>query len=460
MDISVILAAGEGTRMKSKLPKVLHKVSGKPILEYVLRASERANIEKSIVIVGHGGDAIKEHFNNRELVFKEQPVGEDAPYGTGYAVMQAVDEIGDDDTVVILSGDTPLMTEKSVKTLLDYHKRNKFSGTVLTTLLDDASGYGRIKRDENGNISKIVEDKDATDIEKKIKEINSGVYCFNGKVLKKFLKRLDNNNSQNEYYVTDVIGILKEEEYSIGACIIEDKDEIHGVNSRVQLSFCEKLMRERINKRHMDEGVTIIDPDNTYIEADVVIGSDTILYPGSTIEGSTCIGEDCIIRGSTRIVDSDLKDAIEIESSLIENSIIKSSSHIGPNAHLRPKSHIGENVKIGNFVEVKNAYIGDDSKAGHLAYIGDAVLGKNVNVGCGVIFVNYNGKEKSQTIVGDNSFIGSNSNLVAPVKVNDWGYIAAGSTITKEVPEGALSVERALQTNIEGWVERKGLKNK
>ncbi|MGO1468912.1 MAG: bifunctional UDP-N-acetylglucosamine diphosphorylase/glucosamine-1-phosphate N-acetyltransferase GlmU [Tissierella sp.] len=458
MDISIILAAGQGTRMKSKLPKVLHKVCGKPILEYVIGASKGAKIDKNIVIVGHGGDSIKEHFDSQPVVFKEQPVGANAPYGTGFAVMQAVDEIGDEDTVVILCGDTPLMTEDSIKTLLDYHKKNNLYGTVLTTLLDDASGYGRIKRDGNGNISKIVEDKDATDLEKEIKEINSGVYCFNGKILKMFLKRLDNNNAQNEYYITDIIGILKEEDYSLGACLIENQDEIHGVNSREQLSFSEKLMKERINKTHMSKGVTIIDPDNTYIEEDVNIGRDTIIYPGTHIEGNTRIGEDCILRGNTRILDSDIKNRVEIKSSVIENSTIEEDSTVGPNAHIRPGSHIGKCVKIGNFVEVKNSYIGDNSKSGHLAYIGDAKVGKNVNIGCGVIFVNYNGKEKLQTIVGDNAFIGSNSNLVAPVKVNDWGYIAAGSTITKEVEEGSLSVERASQTNIKGWVEKKGLK--
>lgn len=459
MDISIILAAGEGTRMKSKLPKVLHRVCGKPILEYVINASKKSKIDKNIVIIGHGGDAIREYFKDKSVIFKEQPLGEDVPYGTGFAVMQAEDEINDEDTVVILCGDTPLMTEDSIKILLDYHKGNKLYGTVLTTLLDDARGYGRIKRDKDGNISKIVEDKDATDLEKEIKEINSGVYCFNGKILKMFLKRLDNNNAQNEYYITDIIGILKDEGYSLGACVIEDKDEIHGVNSREQLSFSESLMRSRINKRHMSQGVTIINPENTYIQEDINIGRDTIIYPGAFLEGATIIGEDCIIRGNTRIVDSVINDRVVIESSVIEESVVESSTSIGPNAHLRPKSHLGKNVHIGNFVEVKNAHIGDYSKAGHLAYIGDAIVGEHVNIGCGVIFVNYNGREKFQTIVGDRAFIGSNANLVAPLKINDWGYIAAGSTITKEVEEGALSIERAVQKNIEGWVEKKGLKN-
>nr|WP_300003653.1 bifunctional UDP-N-acetylglucosamine diphosphorylase/glucosamine-1-phosphate N-acetyltransferase GlmU [Tissierella sp.] len=460
MDISIILAAGEGTRMKSKTPKVLHKVCGKPILEYVLDASRRAGIDKNIVIVGNGSEIIREYFQDDEVIFKEQPTGENAPYGTGFAVMQGIDEVKDEDTVVILCGDTPLITKDSVKLLMDYHKKENLHATVLTTLLDDASGYGRIKRDDSGNVSKIVEEKDASQSEKEIKEINSGVFCFNGSVLRNSLEKLDNDNSQNEYYITDIIGILKEEGYNLGAFIIEDASEIHGINSREQLSFSEKLMKERINKRHMSNGVTLIDPEHTYIEDSVVIGRDTIIYPGALIEGKTSIGEDCVIKGDTRISNSTIKDYVTIESSVIETSFAERGASIGPSAHLRPQSHLGENVHIGNFVEVKNASIGAGSKAGHLAYIGDADVGENVNIGCGVIFVNYNGKEKFRTQVGDHSFIGSNVNLVAPVKISDWGYIAAGSTITRDVEEGSLSIERADQVNIEGWVEKKGLKTK
>lgn len=458
MNISIILAAGEGTRMKSRIPKVLHKVCGKPVLEYVIDASLGAGIEKNIVIVGHGAEPIKEHFKNEPIIFKNQPVGEDAPYGTGFAVMQAIDEVSDEDTVVILCGDTPLITERSIKLLLDYHKKEGLYGTVLTTLLEDTAGYGRIKRDEFGKVSKIVEEKDATEAEKEIKEINSGVFCFSGKILRSFLERLSNDNAQNEYYITDIIGILREEGLSLDGFIIEDANEIHGINSREQLSFTDRLMRKRINDSHMSQGVTIIDPMTTYIERDVTIGMDTIIHPGVTLEGKTKIGENCVIRGRTRIIDSSIEDFVNIESSLIEESSIETGTSIGPNAHLRPKSNIGKNVHIGNFVEVKNSSIGENSKAGHLAYIGDATVGKNVNIGCGVIFANYNGKEKFHITVGDNSFIGSNSNLVAPLKVNNWGYVAAGSTITKEVKEGTLSIERGTQKNIEGWVEKKGFK--
>lgn len=460
MNISVILAAGEGTRMKSKLSKVLHKVCGKPILEYVIKASKGAAVEKNIVIVGHGGDMVKEYFKEEPIIFKTQPIGDDVPYGTGFAVMQAIDNIEDNSTVVILYGDTPLITESTINKLINYHSKNQFKATVLTAILDEPTGYGRIIREDTGNILKIVEQKDASEAEKEIKEINSGIYCFDGKLLKYALGKIDNNNAQNEYYVTDVIGILKEEGHKVGAYVIEDSTEIHGVNSRVQLAFSEEVMRKRINEHHMVNGVTIINPDNTYIEDGVKIGRDTIIYPGVSLEGNTEIGEDCIIRNNSRIVNSIIHDGVSVESSTIEDSIVGEDTHIGPYARLRPNSNIGKNVKIGNFVEVKNSTLKDNTKASHLAYIGDADVGHNVNIGCGVVFVNYNGKEKFRTTIGDNAFIGSNSNLVAPVNVEPLGYVAAGSTITKEVPEGALSIARAEQRNIEGWVARKGMKNK
>lgn len=458
MIISVILAAGEGTRMKSKLPKVLHKICGKPLLEYVVNSCKKINVDRNIVVVGHGGDKIKEYFKDYSLIFKTQPIYEGAPYGTGYAVMQAIDEVPDDSIVTILYGDTPLITKETVEKLLDFHKSGNYEATVLSAIVDDPRGYGRILRNTEGSILKIVEEKDAKESEKAIKEINSGMYSFNGKALKYALSKIDNNNSQNEYYITDVISILNNEGYKVGVCLMDNPVEIYGVNSRLQLAFCENVMQKRINEKLMLDGVTIINPDNTYIEEDVVIGSDTIIYPGVTIEGDTHIGEDCIIRGNTRIIDSKISDRVYIESSVIESSTVGYDCHVGPYSHLRPESHLGQNVKIGNFVEVKKSTIMDNSKAGHLAYIGDAQVGSNVNVGCGVVFVNYNGREKFKTIVGDYAFLGSNSNLVAPVEVKDWGYVAAGSTITKDVGEGDLSIARAHQVNKEGWVEKKGFK--
>ncbi len=460
MNISIILAAGEGTRMKSQIPKILHKVCGKPLLEYVVDASEGAGIKKNIVIVGHGKEEVIEYFQERDVIFKEQPIGKDIPYGTGFAVMQGKEYIEDEGIVVVLCGDTPLITEDTLKKLLDFHKEGGFDGTVLTALLDDPTGYGRIDRDELGNIYRIIEQKDASEEEQNIKEINSGIYCFDGGLLKYALGKLNNNNAQGEFYITDVVGILRSEGYRIGGYIVEDSLEIHGVNSRIQLAISEKIMRNRINKIHMENGVTLIDPENTYIEDGISIGSDTIIYPGVSIQGSTKIGRDCIIRSNSRIVDSEIQDQVEVDSSLIESSFVGSRATIGPYAHLRPKSRIGKAVHIGNFVEVKNSSIGENSKAGHLAYIGDAVVGSNVNIGCGVIFVNYNGRDKQVTTVGNNAFIGSNSNLVAPITIEDRAYIAAGSTITQDVEAGSLSIARAQQVNKRGWVDKKDLEGK
>lgn len=458
MNICIILAAGEGTRMKSKLSKVLHKVSGKPILEHIVNASKGANVEKHIIIVGQNKDKVEGHFKDEKLILKEQPMGEGLPYGTGFALMQGIDHIEDNSTVIVLSGDIPLITEDTINKFMNYHNKNDFHGTILTAILDDPTGYGRIIRGKSGDVLQIVEDKDATDLEKMVKEINSSIYCFNGKLLKQALSKIDNNNAQGEYYATDVISVLKKDGYKIGAYVIEDSNEIHGVNSREQLAFSEEIMRKRINKMHMENGVTIINPDNTYIDHGVIIGMDTIIYPGTFIEGKTEIGKDCVIKNNTKIVNSKISNGVKVESSTIEDSFVGEDTIIGPYAHLRPNSNIGKNVKIGNFVEVKNSTLKDNTKAGHLAYIGDADIGYNVNIGCGVVFVNYNGIEKFRTTVGDNSFIGSNSSLIAPLNVNDWGFIAAGSTITKEVKEGSLSITRAKQIDVEGWVERKGYK--
>lgn len=459
MKISIILAAGEGTRMKSNIPKVLHKVNNRSLLDHVIQSCKKSGIEKNIVIVGHGKDKVIEEFSHEEVIFKEQAIGEGAPYGTGYAVMQGLDEIGDDSIVVILCGDTPLISEDTLEKLMEYHSSQGFDATVLSAILEDVKGYGRILRDANSNeILRIVEEKDASEEEKAIKEVNSGAYCFNGRALKLALGEIDNDNSQNEYYLTDCISILNKMNYKTGAYVIEDNLEILGVNSRAQLAQCETIMRSRINESHLNNGVTIINPDNTYIDDTVTIGKDTILYPGVTLEGNTSIGSGCIIRGDSRLVDSTLGDNVSIDSTLVEDSIIEEGCTLGPYAHLRPKSYLGKNVKIGNFVEVKNAKIMDNSKAGHLAYIGDADIGKNVNIGCGVIFANYNGEKKFRSTVKDNAFIGSNSNLVAPIQIDEWAYIAAGSTITKDVGSGELSIERGKQANIKGWVEKKGLK--
>ena len=458
MNIGIILAAGEGTRMKSKHPKVLHRISGKPLLSYVIDQAQDAGISKNVVIVGHGKEAVMESITGENIIYEEQPVHQGAPYGTGYAVMQGMGHVGDEDTVVVLCGDTPLITANTLKELMESHNSQGNHATVLTTLLEDPTGYGRIIRKDRGSLEAIVEHKDASEDQLEIGEINSGIYCFSGRELKLGLEGIDNDNSQNEYYLTDVVAVLVEGGYRVGAFMIQDASQIHGINSRVQLAQADDIIRERINTGHMENGVTLVNPKDTYIESTVRIGRDTVIYPGAVLEGETVIGEDCIIRGATRIVDSIIGDAVAIESTLIEKSRVGDGCKIGPYAHLRPDSELGRNVKIGNFVEIKKATLGDDSKASHLSYVGDAQVGSGVNIGCGVVFVNYDGERKFKSIIGDNAFIGSNSNLVAPVRVDDWGYVAAGSTITDNVGEGELSIARARQVNKAGWVEKKGLK--
>jgi bifunctional UDP-N-acetylglucosamine pyrophosphorylase/glucosamine-1-phosphate N-acetyltransferase len=458
MNIGIILAAGEGTRMKSKHPKVLHRISGKPLLSYVIDQAQDAGISKNVVIVGHGKEAVMESITGENIIYEEQPAHQGAPYGTGYAVMQGMGHVGDEDTVVVLCGDTPLITANTLKELMESHNSQGNHATVLTTLLEDPTGYGRIIRKDQGSLEAIVEHKDASEDQLKIGEINSGIYCFSGRELKLGLEGIDNDNSQNEYYLTDVVSVLVEGGYRVGAFMIQDASQIHGINSRVQLAQADDIIRERINTGHMENGVTLVNPKDTYIESTVRIGRDTVIYPGAVLEGETVIGEDCIIRGATRIVDSIIGDAVAIESTLIEKSRVGDGCKIGPYAHLRPDSELGRNVKIGNFVEIKKATLGDDSKASHLSYVGDAQVGSGVNIGCGVVFVNYDGERKFKSIIGDNAFIGSNSNLVAPVRVDDWGYVAAGSTITDNVGEGELSIARARQVNKAGWVEKKGLK--
>jgi bifunctional UDP-N-acetylglucosamine pyrophosphorylase/glucosamine-1-phosphate N-acetyltransferase len=450
MKMSIILAAGQGTRMKSDIPKILHKVCGKEMIRYVIEASTKSGIDKNIVVLGHGKEKVGYNIKDMNVETVEQPIGDDLPYGTGCAVMAAEEFIGDEDMVLILCGDGPLISEETLRSFIAYHEENQYVATIMTAYLDNPTGYGRIVRKEDGSIDKIVEEKDASEEIKKIKEINTGIYCFKGLDLKYALKKIKRDNSQNEYYLTDTIKVLNDEGAKVGAWVLEDAEDIKAVNDRVQLAEVSKIMQKRINQRHMYAGVTIIDPDTTYIDDTVKIGRDTVIYPNTYLEEGTVIGEFCKIGPDTRIIKSTICNNVTVENSKVVESFIDDGTCVGPFAYLRPGTCLGKNVKIGDFVEVKKSIIGDNSKSSHLAYIGDAEVGKGVNIGCGVVFVNYDGKQKHKTLVGDKAFIGSNSNLVAPLTVEEGAYVAAGSTITEDVKKGDLAIARARQVNKEG----------
>lgn len=452
---ALILAAGQGTRIKSDLPKVLHKACGKEMVNHVIDTLRKAEITDINVIIGKGSELVKEKTSSREVSYSLQ----EEQLGTGHAVQCAIDFLkGKKGTVAIFCGDAPLITEETVATLFEEHNSNNNTATLLTSILDDATGYGRIIRDGN-EVLKIVEHKDCNEEELKVTEMNAGVYCFNIEQLLEALSKLSNNNSQGEYYLTDVIGILKSQDEKVGAVVI-DFEETLGVNSRAQLAQIEAILRKRINTKHMDNGITLIDPNSTYIGADVIIGKDTIIYPGNVIEGNTVIGERCTLYPNSRISNATIENEVEIQSSVVLNSKIGSNTTVGPFAYIRPDSVIGNHVKIGDFVEVKKSVIGNNTKVSHLTYIGDAEVGESCNFGCGTITVNYDGKNKNKTIIGNNSFIGCNTNLISPVKVEDNTYIAAGSTITDNVKSGELAVARSKQRNIAGWVDKKGLLKK
>ena len=446
----VVLAAGQGTRMKSKLFKVMHPVMGRPMVGHVVNTAIDADASEVITITGHGAEVVRDYLGEKsQYVFQEEQLG------TAHAVMQAKDLLeGKEGTTLVLSGDTPLLRAETLQQLMAFHEEEEAKATILTALADDPFGYGRVIRTEDGLVSKVVEEKDASEDEKKVREINTGTYCFDNQALFQALEKVDNDNAQGEYYLPDVLEILKNDHEKVGAFQLDNMDEALGVNNRVALAEASRIMRERINEQHMTNGVSIIDPNSTYIEIDVEIAKDTVVEPNTYIKGRTTIGEDAFIGLGSVISDSQLADGVEIKQSVIEESIIGKNSDVGPNSHLRTGSVLGESVHIGNYVEVKKSTIGNLSKAGHHTYIGDAEIGVDVNVGCGVVVANYNGITKNKTIIRDNSFIGSNATLVAPVEVGANSFVAAGSTITKEVPASALGIARARQENKEGFHER------
>lgn len=441
--MAVILAAGKGTRMKSELPKVLHKISGIAMVEHVIRAVKECQVDSIVTIIGNGSELVQE-------VLKDQTqfALQDQQLGTGHAVQQAEKLLAAcEGHTIVVCGDTPLLTSASLEKLFEHHRETGAKATLLTAIAEDPTGYGRVIRQAGGDVQAVVEQKDANQEELAIQEVNTGTYIFDNQALFQALHKVDNNNAQGEFYLTDVVGILNQAGHKISAYSLDNIEEAIGVNDRLALAKAQKLMTRRINERHLINGVTMTDIDNTYIEVDVKIGSDCLIEPGVMLKGHTEIGQGVTIASHSEIIDSMIGDGSYIRQSVIESAELAEGVTVGPFARIRPKSQLGPKVHIGNFVEVKNSTLAQGTKAGHLAYIGDADLGSDVNVGCGVIFCNYDGKAKHRSRVGDQVFLGSNSNIVSPVAIDHKAFIAAGSTIVKDVEAEALAISRSEQVN-------------
>ena len=446
----IILAAGEGKRMKTKTAKVLNKVCFKPMIEYIIRAAEEITSKKPVLVIGHKAEEIKEYLGDRaDYALQEEQLG------TGHAVMSAMEfvENNNSNTVVVLNGDMPQITADTLKSAIAHHETEGFGVTVVGASFENPTGYGRLVTKE-GKLLKIVEHKDCTGEELEIKEINAGIYLFNAKELKEALPKLKNNNSQNEYYLTDTIELIG----NAGAYIVEDKNEVAGCNTKVELAEADRNMRLKINRKLMEKGAVIINPECTYIEDSVEIGTDSVIYPNCIITGRTVIGEDCEVLEGSRIENSIIADGVSVKTSTLLECEIGKGTTVGPYAYVRPQTKVGEKCRIGDFVELKKAIIGNGTKVSHLTYLGDAIIGERVNFGCGTVAVNYDGVNKHQTIIGNDAFIGCNANLVAPVTIGDNSFIAAGSTITDEVPDDAFAIARQRQTTKLGWKKPKDRK--
>ncbi len=446
---SIILAAGEGKRMKSNIAKPLQQAAGKALVEWVVDTACEAGSDENIVVIGHKAEDVKAYLGDRvTYAYQHQQLG------TGHAVMQGIEQIKNvDGTVMVLYGDAPLIEAETLKRVREDHSRKKRAATVITANIDDPYGYGRIVR-ENGEIVKIVEQKDADDDEKEIREINSGMYFFDIQKLKDALSKITNNNAQGEYYITDVVEIMLSEGEKVGA-YITDLEQILGVNDKLQLSQVGKILNRRKVESLMLSGVTIIDPDKVQITTNVKVGRDTVIYPGTVLEGNTVIGENCIIGSDTSLNNCKIGDNTTVLKTVGIDSEVGSNTNVGPFAYLRPGTKVGSDVKIGDFVEIKNSTIDDGTKVAHLTYIGDADVGKRVNFGCGTVVVNYDGENKHRSVIEDDCFIGCNTNLVSPVIVRHGAYTAAGSTITDEVPAESLAIARSKQVVKEQWTARK-----
>ena len=447
---AIILAAGKGTRMKSDLPKVLHKVAGISMLEHVFRSVNAINPEKTVTVIGHKAELVEQ-----VLAGQTEFVRQTEQLGTGHAVMMAEPVLENlTGQTLVIAGDTPLITGESLKNLIDFHINHKNVATILTAEADNPFGYGRIVRNQHDEVLKIVEQKDASDFEQQIKEINTGTYVFDNARLFEALKNINTNNAQGEYYITDVIGIFRENGEKVGAYTLKDFDESLGVNDRVALATAESVMRRRINQQHMVNGVSFVNPHATYIDVDVEIAPEVQVEANVTLKGQTKIGAETILTNGTYIVDSVIGERTVITNSMIEESSVADGVTVGPYAHIRPGSSLAKDVHVGNFVEVKGSSLGENTKAGHLTYIGNSEVGANVNFGAGTITVNYDGQKKYKTIIGDNVFVGSNSTIIAPVELGDNSLVGAGSTITKDVPADAIALGRGRQINKEDYAKR------
>ncbi len=447
--IAIVLAAGQGTRMKSKNPKVIQAVAGKALTQWVTDAAREATGSDPVLVVGDQAQQVREYFGG-SVKYSVQT----QQLGSGHAVMAAKEFIKDDGYVLVIAGDMPLIRAQTLAGIAQKAKEEKLGACLLSAIADDPAGYGRILHDNNG-VRRIVEHKDATKQELLINEVNASVYCFSAPLLREALENLKNDNVQKEYYITDCVEYIAGKGHSVQAVVCDEENEALGVNDRVHLALAGKYLRQRINEQLMRDGVEIIDPENTYIDSTVKIGQDAVIHPGVTLQGNTIVKDDAILYPGSRISNSVIGSGTVVQNSVILDSSVGDNSTIGPYAYLRPNSKIGNGCRIGDFVEVKNAIIKDGAKVSHLSYIGDGDIGEKSNIGCGVVFVNYDGQKKSRTIVGKNVFVGCNANLVAPVTIEDGAYIAAGSTVTTDVPGDALAVARSRQRNIEGWAKRR-----
>lgn len=447
---ALILAAGEGTRMRSRLPKVAHEILGVPMVRYVVRAARDAGCDPVVVVTGHGADAVE------ALLEDVQTVRQERQLGTGHAVQCAEAAFAAfDGSLAVLSGDSPLITAQTIRALIEARESASAAAAVLTALLDDPSGYGRIVRGEDGRLLRIVEEKDASDDVRATREVNTGFYCFDARVLFQHVHALDNANAQGEFYLTDVLDLLNRECLPVVTVSAEDPLETIGVNNRAQLAQAAKVLQRRINHRHMLAGVTMTDPDLVWIGPNVSVGRDVTLEPMTFLLGETSVGDGCVIGPDSRIADSVVGPDAVVDSSIVVGSCVCEGAQIGPRSYLRPGTVVRPGAKVGTSVEVKNSIIGEGSKVPHLSYIGDAEIGAGVNVGAGTITCNYDGKRKHRTVIEDGAFVGSDTMLVAPVRIGAGAVTGAGSAITHDVPGGALAVERAEQRIVEGWAQRK-----